>query len=167
MIRYILSQDEVREAMILSGAIKPNRKKGIIQAVLCAVLAVIFLIDGIRNPSDISAYVLFGISVLLIPLILILPKKTEEAIVRGNTDGAEITLNLSDEKIEIGVSGENIPDYSWEIEGGQVEKILESEKLFSIILKDNRALGIPKRALDDKTESELKTIFENFVKMGD
>ncbi len=162
-ISFVLNEEEVRQGLILSGALKPNGKKGIVQAIICGVLAVLNGVDIFMHPQNTMNYILLAVCLLLVPVVLILPKKTEQNIIKSHTDGTEVTVWDEEGKMVIEAKTGDIPPYQWSFDGQSVDRMLETEDIFLFILKDRRALIIPKRACDDNQKQQITSLAKEFL----
>ncbi|MBQ2676901.1 MAG: hypothetical protein IJF54_05850 [Clostridia bacterium] len=156
---FTLNQDEVRAALYITGRLKPYKKKSLIQAIIAGLVFISFLVSAIMYPHQTTNYIAMAAMLLVIVLVTVFPKQTEDRIVKGATTYIPMSVKLNQDKITV-----NVPQTGavWDVEKPNVAYIKQDDVIFAIVLKDGRILVIPKRVADEKAMSELQQIIDYF-----
>ena len=156
-IEYVLTADEVEEALFSTGKIRERKLIPIIETVFCGIFIIMQGISigcglakvGKYPMPRFSDWLLLVIMGALIPLVWYLPKKTKKDIVKRSTTGSTLNVKMFENIAEVVVNGDQ--NDSWYVEYGKDYEILESEKLINVILinEGKKLLVLPKRAILD------------------
>ena len=149
-ISYVLSADEVKQALFTAGALKPYKKKMLLILAFSVVFCVLTFVPG--EPTTYSIIVALGFANLFAYYGY---KKHEENTVRGSTTGELTVLTAYDTYINVVVEAY---DANWNIEKQDVLKILENDLEVIIALDDGRLMAIPKRVLVGESKSAFEKV---------
>lgn len=164
-ISYILSPDEVKEALYTAKVLKPYKKKVFYIALVSLIIIILSFIPMkglsftqiIKNPNSYMPSIALVIANLFCYYGY---KNNEKNRVRSATTGENTVLNIYDEYINVVVEAY---DANWNIIKDDTFAVLESENLLIIQLTDGRLMPIPKRVLnDEEVKACLKTVVDYF-----
>ena len=153
-ISYILSEDEVREALFTAGVLKQYKKK-VIGLIIISILLVILTF----NPLEPLTYSLI-IALIFINLFAFFGyKKHQEKTIKSSTTGEITELTAFDDYINVVVKEY---DADWNIEKEDVFAVLESENLIIIQLTDGRLMAFPKAKINDTNKQCFEKVLNYF-----
>ncbi len=168
-LSYILSPDEVKEALYTAGVLK-NYKKRIIFIAMVSLLVIILSFIPLTNKSlteifkDPNAY-LPTLALIIVNIFAYFGyKNNEKNTVRASTTGENTVLTLFDDKINVVVEAY---DANWDILKEDVRQVLTSENEIIIVLVDGRLMAIPKRILNDNNKPPLKKVLDYFCDINE
>jgi len=153
-ISYILSADEVKEALFTAGALKPYKKK-VIGLIIISILLTILTF----NPLEPLTYSLV-VALAFINLFAYFGfKKHEENTIKGSTTGEITELTAFEDYINVVVKEY---DADWNIEKQDVFAVLQSENLIIIQLTDGRLMAFPKSKINDTNRQSFEKVLNYF-----
>lgn len=164
-ISYILSSDEVKEALYSAKVLKPYKKKCFYIALISLVVIILSFIplkglsftEIIQNPN---AY-LPSIALIIVNIFCYYGyKNNEKKTVRSSTTGENTVLNIYDQYINVVVEAY---DADWNITKDETDTVIESENLLIIRLVDGRLMAVPKRVVnEEELKAQLKKTLNYF-----
>lgn len=164
-ISYILSSDEVKEALYSAKVLKPYKRKVMYIAIISLVVIILSLIpmrglsftEIVKNPNS----YLPSIALIIVNIFCYYGyKNNEKNSVRSATTGENTVLNIYDEYINVVVEAY---DADWNITKDETDTVIESENLLIIRLVDGRLMAIPKRAVnEEELKAQLKKTLNYF-----
>ncbi len=163
-LSYILSADEVKEALYTAGVLKNYKKRMIFIAVISVLVIVLSFIPLVgkslteifENPN---AY-LPTVALIIVNIFAYFGyKNNEKNTVRGSTTGENTVLTIFEDKINVVVDAY---DANWDILKEDVFAVLTSENEIIIKLVDGRLMAIPKRVLNYTNKPALKKVLDYF-----
>ena len=140
-VSYVLTEEEYFKCLKHSGIYKSQGTRGLIEAVVLGILAVIFFVvffmaGGVSN-------IVFGcISLIFIAVLLVVPNLHMRSKAEIYPDSVEIGRD----------------DGAWKIELDGTSRIQEFDNIIMIFADHNRSFAIPERAIDPDFLPEIKGI---------
>lgn len=151
-VSYVLTEEEYFKCLKHSGIYKSQGTRGLIEAVVLGILAVIFffvffMAGGVSN-------IVFGcISLIFIAVLLVVPNLHMRSMAKSMADGKLIEAEIYPDSVEIGRD-----DGAWKIELDGTSRIQEFDNIIMIFADHNRSFAIPERAIDPDFLPEIKGI---------
>lgn len=151
-VSYVLTEEEYFKCLKHSGIYKSQGTRGLIEAVVLGILAVIFFVvffmtGGVSN-------IVFGcISLIFIAVLLVVPNLHMRSMAKDMADGKLIEAEIYPDSVEIGRD-----DGAWKIELDGTSRIQEFDNIIMIFADHNRSFAIPERAIDPDFLPEIKGI---------
>lgn len=151
-VSYVLTEEEYFKCLKHSGIYKSQGTRGLIEAVVLGILAVIFFVvffmaGGVSN-------IVFGcISLIFIAVLLVVPNLHMRSMAKSMADGKLIEAEIYPDSVEIGRD-----DGAWKIELDGTSRIQEFDNIIMIFADHNRSFAIPERAIDPDFLPEIKGI---------
>lgn len=151
-VSYVLTEEEYFKCLKHSGIYKSQGTRGLIEAVVLGILAVIFFVvffmaGGVSN-------IVFGcISLIFIAVLLVVPNLHMRSMAKAMADGKLIEAEIYPDSVEIGRD-----DGAWKIELDGTSRIQEFDNIIMIFADHNRSFAIPERAIDPDFLPEIKGI---------
>ena len=151
-VSYVLTEEEYSKCLKHSGIYKSQGTRGLIEAVVLGILAVIFFVvffmaGGVSN-------IVFGcISLIFIAVLLVVPNLHTRSMAKSMADGKLIEAEIYPDSVEIGRD-----DGAWKIELDGTSRIQEFDNIIMIFADHNRSFAIPERAIDPDFLPEIKGI---------
>lgn len=168
-ISYILSAEEVKEALYLAGVLKNYKKRMIFLITISFIVVVLSLIPLFNKPineifANPNTY-LPTVALIIVNLFAYFGyKNNEKNTVRGSTTGENTVLTIYEDKINVVVKAY---DADWDILKEDVSRVLNSENEIIIVLVDARLMAIPKRVLNDTNKPPLKKVLDYFCDISE
>lgn len=151
-LSYTITAEEYFKCLKHSGIYKSQGTRGIIEAVLLGIIAVVFFIAYFLGGS--ASNIFFGcISLLFIAVLFTVPNLHMKSMAKSMADGKIIEAEIYPDSIEIGRE-----DGAWEIPLDGTSKIMEFDNIIMIFADKNRGFAIPERAIDPDYIPEIKAI---------
>ena len=149
---YVLSPDEVRDALLLTGRMRSWRRKSVVQMCVAAVFLAVFVFFITQEPHQTSYWIVAAVLAAFIPLCRILPKHNESMYVGMRTDGLSRRFTAADWALKITASNGALTNLAPE----KVATIRSQGGLLLIEAKENNQLyAVPQRVM---TDEQLKTL---------
>lgn len=158
--KYVLTRDEVEAALVHAGKLKAHSGVTIVETVLLAIisviqlLSVIFGLTGMFNVAKptLSSYLFLVVFVGLIPVVWIMPKRTNKRIVERSTSGNHLTISVYENLVDVYIEED---DNSWQLEFEKDQFHFSAENGIQIVeLADGRLLAVPVRGYDSPEQAE-------------
>lgn len=127
-VSYVLTEEEYFKCLKHSGIYKSQGTRGLIEAVVLGILAVIFFVvffmaGGVSN-------IVFGcISLIFIAVLLVVPNLHMRSMAKSMADGKLIEAEIYPDSVEIGRD-----DGAWKIELDGTSRIQEFDNIIMILL---------------------------------
>lgn len=131
-VSYVLTEEEYFKCLKHSGIYKSQGTRGLIEAVVLGILAVIFFVvffmaGGVSN-------IVFGcISLIFIAVLLVVPNLHMRSMAKSMADGKLIEAEIYPDSVEIGRD-----DGAWKIELDGTSRIQEFDNIIMIFADHNR-----------------------------
>ena len=132
-VSYVLTEEEYFKCLKHSGIYKSQGTRGLIEAVVLGILAVIFFVvffmtGGVSN-------IVFGcISLIFIAVLLVVPNLHMRSMAKSMADGKLIEAEIYPDSVEIGRD-----DGAWKIELDGTSRIQEFDNIIMIFADHNRS----------------------------
>ena len=144
---YALSSDEVRDALLLTGRIRPWKRKSIVQTCLAGVCLLVFAFFITQNPRQASYWLVAGVLIVFLPLCWILPRHNERMYIRMRSDGLQRRFTAAGRGLKITAENGALTQLSPE----KIAAIRSEAGLLLIEAKENNQLfAVPQRAMTDE-----------------
>lgn len=166
-INYVLSQEEVEDALFSSGKIGQRKIIPILETIGLGIafiilgLPVIFgqfgLMEGFKKPTFFD-WLFCVLMLVLIPLVWIMPERTKKSIVKRSTTGSKLDISIYENIATVTVNEEW--NESWDLELGKDYRLVETEKIFIFILNNGQLLVFPKRSFNDEDIDKVRARIE-------
>lgn len=151
-LSYVLTAEEYFKCLKHSGMYKSQGTRGIIEAIILGILAVIFFAAYFMSGE--ASNIFFGcVSLVFIAALLIIPNAHMRSMAKNMADGKTIEAEIYPDNIEIGRD-----DGAWKIELDGTSRILEFDNIIMIFADKNRSFAIPERAIEPDYIPEIKAI---------
>lgn len=138
---YVLSEEEIREALFLSGKIKKHTAKSLLQTALALLGLALFISNIIAEPLNPLHYIFSGLCLLLIVLVWIYPAVLTRRMVKKAADGKTLRIRLEPGCLTIiGENGEEDRIYLH-----KKLRMGENDFLYLLFLPDDTVFVLPKR----------------------
>lgn len=151
-VSYVLTEEEYFKCLKHSGMYKSQGTRGIIEAVVLGILAVIFFVVFFMT-GNVSNIVFGCISLIFIAVLLIVPNVHMKSMAKTLADGKIIEAEIYPDSVEIGRD-----DGAWKIELDGTSRIQEFDDIIMIYAAHNRSFAIPERAIEPDFLPEIKGI---------
>ena len=139
--QYILTRDEVAEAFSAAGKLRFSKKKAALQTagliLGMGVFTSYIIIAGFSLPYS----VIIALCAVLIPIVWIMPMRTEQRIIDRAVSGQTTDVTISPGAVAIYIKAS---DFRWTIDEPRVKY---TDTLIILMLADKRLFVIPKRVL--------------------
>lgn len=161
ILKYTLSYHHIKSALLLTGKLRPYLIKSAVQASVALLIFVWYLLTVLKQPDYYVGYLIMALMLIIIPMVFILPKKIQQKVVNAAVPNTQIALHFNNDKINVDVpeSGAN-----WDITIQSVDNVLKNTDVYVIVLKDNRALVIPKSVVASEEEKQQFNAFLDKIK---
>lgn len=164
---YVLNHDEVSEALFTSGKLVERKIIPILETIGLSIAAIILglpvilgqfgIVEQFKTPRF-TDWLFFIMMLCLIPLVWILPERTKKSIIKRSTTGSQITLGIYENVTFVMVDDDL--DEMWNFELGKDYRLIETEKIFILVLKSGQLLVIPKRSIADEDLDTVRARIE-------
>ena len=148
-LSYILTQDEIFSCLKESGICKTTGRRAVVESIILGALFLLFGCSYFMG-HDKNALVFAAISLLLIPIIWLVPYFGIKKRARELADGKEIEIEIYPDVIEIG-NGEGY----WEIPLDGTCECAQFSNLFVFYPSGNRMLVLPLRCIEPAVIPEI------------
>lgn len=151
-VSYVLTEEEYFKCLKHSGMYKSQGTRGLIEAVVLGILAVLFFVAFFMT-GNVSNIVFACISLIFIAVILLVPNIHMRSMAKSMADGKLIEAEIYPDSLEIGRD-----DGAWKIELDGTSQIREFDNIIMIYAAHNRSFAIPERAIEPDFLPEIKGI---------
>ncbi len=151
---FTLNRQEVEDALLLTGRIKPHIMTSVVETVLLVLLLAMqctSVIGGMLHWKDYPEpggmnYFLLAVIVVLIPVVWIMPRRNNRRIVDRSVSGNELRVRVYENLCEVFIPAD---DKGWDVTFGKDSFcVSECEEMFVLTLSDGRLLALPKRGFE-------------------
>ena len=163
-LSYVLTRDEIYSCLYHSGAVKTKGMRAVIQSIILAIAAVIFVVVYFTAKSQYNSYNIFFGAVCLITIaaIWIVPHMYLKSMSKMMADGKTIEAEIYPTHIDIG-SGEG----KWSIQLDGKSYIEEFDSIIMIFTSKDRTFAIPKRVIEPEVYNEISAILRSGTEPAD
>lgn len=160
---FILSSEEVEEALLSSGRLKKRKVIPIIETVILSIIFFMMCVviicqifdlglwgfdKGQLQPVEFLFVILVG---LFIPAVWVLPQVSKKKYIKNSTSGLEVRVNFYENLAEVVTSDGK---ESWQLIYNGEYELTETENLILVLLKNHQILVVPKRSFANDGEYE-------------
>lgn len=158
--QYVLTFDEVKEALIAAGRLKPYFKTSLTQTVVAVIAMVMFGYGIISNPTNLFYYFIIAVCAVIIAYVWIYPPLNERRSIEQAVNGQ--TIDLTVESGSISVRRQDSGD-GFLVPLDSRCRLCTANNLFVIELPDGRLLIVPHRAFDGGQVAEVLAVINDGI----
>ena len=166
-LSFVLSEEEVGNALETSGKLKKRKIIPFIEAALFgllgifSLLSIIFSYAGLfgmgKTKPNFSHYLVTVICFCMVPAVFTLPERQKKKYIRSATSGNQVNLKVYENLLEVCVLGNEEDAWQLELDGDYGINYEYNQTVLS--LKNGQILVIPDRAVK---EEQLETLHKRF-----
>lgn len=154
-LSYSLTQEEMYKCLNHSNLFKTKGARAVVQSIILAFAAIVFLITYFVTDSSYNSYNLFFgiVCLVMIAVIWIVPHLHLKSMAKMMADGKIIELEIYPTRLDIGRD-----DGAWTIELDGTSEISEFDNIFMIYTQKGQSFAIPERVIEPEVYNDVRAI---------